>query len=96
VAEESHQVQIAEALIELRGSLECLGIKTRSSVGNNEFFYAFLNTDNNGVPSDGVFVSVRGDEFSWSRDGKHSMSDIPGAARKIARIVQESAAPWSG
>jgi hypothetical protein len=93
---ESNQVQIAEALIELRGALEDAGIKTKSSVGNNEFFYAYLQTDGNGVPSDGLFISVRQEEFSWSRDGKHPMSDIPGAARKIARIVQASAEPRSG
>ena len=87
--EKPDQIRQAEALIELRGALEELGIKTKSSMGNNEFFYAYLTTDGNGFPSDGLFISVRRQDFCWSRDGKHPMSDIPGAAREIARIVRE-------
>jgi hypothetical protein len=83
------RVHIDEALIELRSRVEQLGIRTKSSAGNNEHFYAYLN-EINGVPSDGLFIFVRDwKNFAWSRTGMQSISDVAGAAQRIAQTVKE-------
>lgn len=80
----------AEALKELRKTLESIGIRTESSSGNNEFFYAYLYRDRHGIIKSGLFiVGHKGTHFSWSYDGKHPMADIPGAAKRIEQIIRD-------
>jgi hypothetical protein len=78
-----------QALIELRKELAGLGIKTRSSEGTHEYFYAYLHEKNGVLGPGSLFIMIRDGHLSWSRDSRLPISDIPGAARRIAQVVRE-------
>lgn len=77
-----------QALIELRKELVGLGIKTRSSEGKYEYFYAYLHEENGALGPGSLFIMIREGHLSWSRDSRLCISDIPAAAREIAQLVQ--------
>jgi hypothetical protein len=66
-----------------------LDIKTRSSEGKYQYFYAYLHEKNGTLGPGSLFIMIRDSHFSWSRDSRLPISDIPAAAREIAQLVQE-------
>jgi hypothetical protein len=87
--EKSTRTREDQALIELRKQLAGLGIKTRSSEGKYEYFYAYLHEENGALGPGSLFIMIRDGHLSWSRDSRLPITDIPGAARHIAQVVRE-------
>jgi hypothetical protein len=77
---------VMEAFGELRLALTKLGMVIEGNEGSYPYFGALLKRNDNGAPRIGVFVSChRGTHFSWSAERRHPITDVPGAAREIAR-----------
>lgn len=76
----------------LRDTLAQMGVQTKSSEGNYEYFTAFTELDpETGNPGNGVFVYGRDGEsrFFWGCSlNNHSMDDVSGAAQRIRAYVE--------
>lgn len=85
--------RVAEAVARLRAALGEYHIKTRPGENNDPSIYAYIRTDHQGTPVHDLYVFTRGERICWWGAERHSIDDVPEAARDIARIVEQQTNP---